>query len=172
MTFSPHCGGANPRAVLWQDEFGQWQPISSDQIYQRVRALAEAFLGWGREKGRPHCADRREPLGVGGDGLCLAGHWRCECAHLSHADRRAGGRAGARRGLPDCRGVKPQQFDKLNAVRAQTELERIVIMDSASPPEGAIAFSAAGRSGCAREASATRSSTRWCGQWSRRTWPR
>jgi long-chain acyl-CoA synthetase len=37
---------ANPRAVLWQDEFGQWQPISSDQIYQRVRALAEAFLSW------------------------------------------------------------------------------------------------------------------------------
>src|SRR5664279_1913156 len=42
---------ANPRAVLWQDEFGQWQPISSDQIYQRVRVLAEAFLGWGAKKG-------------------------------------------------------------------------------------------------------------------------
>src|ERR1039457_6910294 len=41
---------ANPRAVLWQDEFGQWQPISSDQFYQRVRALAEAFLGWGAKK--------------------------------------------------------------------------------------------------------------------------
>jgi long-chain acyl-CoA synthetase len=33
---------ANPRAVLWQDEFGNWQPISSEQIYQRVRALARA----------------------------------------------------------------------------------------------------------------------------------
>jgi len=42
---------ANPRAVLWQDEFGKWQPISSDQIYQRVRALAEAFLSWGAKKG-------------------------------------------------------------------------------------------------------------------------
>jgi len=42
---------ANPRAVLWQDEFGQWQPISSDQIYQRARALAKAFLGWGVQKG-------------------------------------------------------------------------------------------------------------------------
>ena len=39
------------RQVLWQDEFGQWQPISSDQIYQRVRALAEAFLNWGARKG-------------------------------------------------------------------------------------------------------------------------
>jgi long-chain acyl-CoA synthetase len=34
-----------------------------------------------------------------------------------------------------------QQFDKLNAVRSQTKLERILIMDSAAPPEGAIAFS-------------------------------
>ncbi len=34
-----------------------------------------------------------------------------------------------------------QQFDKLNAVRDQTSLERIVIMDSATAPEGAIAFS-------------------------------
>ena len=34
-----------------------------------------------------------------------------------------------------------QQFDKLNAVRDQTSLERIVIMDSAAVPEGAIAFS-------------------------------
>src|SRR5665213_4549801 len=42
---------ANPRAVLWQDEFNQWQPISSDQIYQRVRALAQAFLSWGAQKG-------------------------------------------------------------------------------------------------------------------------
>src|SRR5664279_6093263 len=42
---------SNPRAVLWQDEFGQWQPISSDQMYQRVRALGEALLSWGTQKG-------------------------------------------------------------------------------------------------------------------------
>ncbi len=34
-----------------------------------------------------------------------------------------------------------QQFDKLNAVRAQTPLERIVMMDSATPPEGAFSLS-------------------------------
>jgi long-chain acyl-CoA synthetase len=45
------CAAANPRVVLWQDEFGQWQPISSDQIYQKVRALAEAFFGWGALRG-------------------------------------------------------------------------------------------------------------------------
>ncbi|MGB7984774.1 MAG: long-chain fatty acid--CoA ligase, partial [Terracidiphilus sp.] len=42
---------ANPRAILWQDEFGLWQPISSDQIYQRVRSLGQAFLAWGAQKG-------------------------------------------------------------------------------------------------------------------------
>ena len=41
---------ANPRAVLWQDEFNQWNPLSSDQIYQRVRALATAFLRFGAKK--------------------------------------------------------------------------------------------------------------------------
>jgi len=35
-----------------------------------------------------------------------------------------------------------QLFEKLNAVRGLTQLERIVIMDSAAPPEGAIAMSA------------------------------
>ncbi len=34
-----------------------------------------------------------------------------------------------------------QQYDKLNAIRGRTQLERIVIMDSAAPPEGAIPFS-------------------------------
>src|SRR5271165_756473 len=41
----------NPRAVLWQNQSSQWQAISSGQIYQRVRALAEALRGWGAEKG-------------------------------------------------------------------------------------------------------------------------
>ncbi|MEI9969380.1 MAG: AMP-binding protein [Terracidiphilus sp.] len=41
----------NPRAVLWQDEFSQWHPISSDQMYQRVRALATALLSLGAKKG-------------------------------------------------------------------------------------------------------------------------
>jgi long-chain acyl-CoA synthetase len=36
-----------------------------------------------------------------------------------------------------------QLFDKLNSVRGQTELERILIMDPAAPPDGALSFSAA-----------------------------
>jgi long-chain acyl-CoA synthetase len=131
---------ANPRAVLWQDEFGQWQPISSDQIYQRVRALAEAFLGWGAQKG---------------DRIALISENRWEWAVTDFATLAIGAidvpiyptltgeqeaallrDAGCRIAVVSTR----CQFDKLNAVREQTKLERILIMDSAAPQEGAIAF--------------------------------
>jgi long-chain acyl-CoA synthetase len=131
---------ANPRAVLWQDEFGQWQPVSSDQIYQRVRALAQALLGWGAQKG---------------DRIALIGENRWEWAVTDFATLAIGAvnvpiyptltgeqvgalvrDAGCRIAIVSTR----KQFDKLNAVRDQTMLERILIMDSAAPPEGAIAF--------------------------------
>ncbi len=131
---------ANPRAVLWQDEFGHWQPISSDQIYQRVRALAEVFLGWGAQKG---------------DRIALIAENRWEWAVTDFAALAIGAAdvpiyptltgeqvaalvndAGCRIAVVSTR----QQFDKLNSVRALTQLERIVIMDSPAP-EGAISFS-------------------------------
>jgi long-chain acyl-CoA synthetase len=131
---------ANPRAVLWQDEFGQWQPISSDQIYQRVRALAEAFLGWGALRG---------------DRIAIIAENRWEWAVTDFATLAIGAAdvpiyptltgeqiaallddAGCRIAVVSTR----QQFDKLNAVRSLTKLERIVMMDPGAP-EGAIAFS-------------------------------
>ncbi|MGA2166592.1 MAG: long-chain fatty acid--CoA ligase [Terracidiphilus sp.] len=134
---------ANPRAVLWLDEFGQWQPISSDQIYQRVRALAVAFLGWGVQKG---------------DRIALISENRWEWAVTDFAALAIGAvdvpiyptltgeqvaalveDAGCRIAVVSTR----QQFDKLNAVRGQTHLERIVMMDSAAPQDGATSFSAA-----------------------------
>jgi long-chain acyl-CoA synthetase len=131
---------ANPRAVLWQDEFGKWQPISSDQIYQRVRALAEAFLSWGAKKG---------------DRIALISENRWEWAVTDFAALAIGAidvpiyptltgeqvaalidDAGCRIAVVSTR----QQFDKLNAVRGKTQLERIVMMDAAAPPD-AVAFS-------------------------------
>jgi long-chain acyl-CoA synthetase len=138
--FSRIAAAANPRAVLWQDEFGQWQPISSDQIYQRVRALARAFLEWGAKKG---------------DRIALIAENRWEWAITDFATLAVGAAdvpiyptltgeqiaaliadAGCRIAVVSTR----QQFDKLNSVRALTQLERIVIMDSPAP-DGAIAFS-------------------------------
>jgi long-chain acyl-CoA synthetase len=132
---------ANSQAILWLDEFDIWQPISSDQIYQRTRALAEAFLRWGTQKG---------------DRIALISENRWEWAITDFATLAIGAAnvpiyptltgeqvaamvddAGCKIAVVSTR----QQFDKLNAVREQTKLERIVIMDSDLPPEGAIAFS-------------------------------
>jgi long-chain acyl-CoA synthetase len=131
---------ANPRAVLWQDPFGQWQPLSSDQIYQRVRALSRALLSWGVRKG---------------DRIALIGENRWEWAVSDFAILAIGAAdvpiyptlTGEQIAVllrdADCRiaiASTRQQFDKLNSVREQTNLERIVMMDSPAA-EGAIAMS-------------------------------
>jgi long-chain acyl-CoA synthetase len=131
---------ANPRAVVWQDEFGQWQPVSSDQIYQRVRALGEAFLSWGARKG---------------DRIALIAENRWEWAITDFAALAVGAvdvpiyptltgeQVAALVRDAECRIAvvsTREQFDKLNAVRGQTLLEWIVIMDSADALEGAIAM--------------------------------
>ena len=137
--FSRVAATPNPRAVLWQDEFGLWQPISSDQIYQRVRALAQAFLSFGMQKG---------------DRIALISENRWEWAITDFATLAIGAvdvpiyptltgeqiaalvaDAGCRIAVVSTR----QQFDKLNAVRSLTQLKQILIMDS-PPPEGATAF--------------------------------
>jgi long-chain acyl-CoA synthetase len=132
---------ANARAIVWQDEFGQWQPISSDQIYQRVRRLAETFLAWGAKKGERIALiseNRWEwaiadfaTLAIGAVDVpiypTLTGE---QIAVLIHD-------AGCRTAIVSSRPL----FDKLNAVRDQTQLERILIMDSVPLPAGAISFS-------------------------------
>jgi len=131
---------ANPRAILWQDEFGQWQPISSDQIYQRVRSLAQAFLSWGAQKG---------------DRIALIGENRWEWAVTDFAALAIGAidvpiyptltgeqvaalisDAGCKIAVVSTR----QQFDKLNSLRSHTQLERIVMMDPGGPADEAISF--------------------------------
>jgi long-chain acyl-CoA synthetase len=131
---------SNPRAILWQDEFAQWQPISSDQIYQRVRALGQTFLGWGAQKGDRIAliAENRwewavtdfAALAIGAVNVPIYPTLTGEQIAVLVAD------AGCRIAVVSTR----QQFDKLNAVRGQTQLERIVMMDPAAP-EGAVAFS-------------------------------
>ena len=132
---------SNPRAILWQDEFGHWQPISSDQIYQRVRQLAKTLLKWGANKG---------------ERIALISENRWEWAIADFATLAIGAvnvpiyptltgeqiaelmrDANCRIAIVSTR----QQFDKLNAVRAQTPLERILMMDSATPPDGVVALS-------------------------------
>ncbi len=134
-------GAGNPRAVSWQDDLGRWRPISSDQIYQRTRALGKALLDWGAQKG---------------DRIALIGENRWEWAVSDFATLAIGAAnvpiyptltgdqiatlvqdAGCRIAIVSTR----QQYEKLAAVRAKTQLERIVIMDSIGAPQGAIPFS-------------------------------
>jgi len=130
---------ANPRAVLWQDEFNHWHPLSSDQIYQRVRALATAFLEFGAKKGDRIALiseNRWEwiisdfaVLAIGAADVplypTLTGEQIAEQIHD----------AGCRIAVVSSR----MQFDKLHAMRDKTFLEHIIMMDSPAP-EGAIAF--------------------------------
>lgn len=136
-------GAGNPRAVLWQEVSGQWLPISSDQMYQRVCALGLALQGWGVRQG---------------DRVALISENRWEWAVSDFAILAIGATdvpvyptltgeqiavllkdAGCRIAIVSTR----QQFEKLNVVRGQTDLERIVIMDSEDAPSGATPLSAA-----------------------------
>jgi long-chain acyl-CoA synthetase len=139
--FSRVAGAGSPAAILWQSESGQWLPISSDQVYQRVRALGRALLDWGVQKG---------------DRVALIGENRWEWAVSDFAILAIGAAdvpiyptlTGEQIAVllqdADCRVAivsTRQQFEKLQAVRAQTPLERIVLMDSAAPPPEATPFS-------------------------------
>ncbi|HEV2214977.1 MAG TPA: long-chain fatty acid--CoA ligase [Terracidiphilus sp.] len=142
----------NPRAVLWQDEFGNWQPITSDQIYQRVRRLGRKFLEWGTQKG---------------DRIALISENRWEWAVTDFATLAIGAanvpiyptltgeQIAALLRDADCRIAVVStraQFDKLQAVRAQTRLERIVMMDAHAPEEAiALGELLAGADECGQE---------------------
>jgi len=132
----------NPRAILWQDEFNNWQPLSSDQIYQRVHSLAEAFLSWGAKKG--DCialiSENRWEWVVSDFAILCMGGVNVPIYPTLTGDQIAVllADAGCRIAVVSTR----QQFEKLNAVRSKTQLEYILIMDAAaSTPESAIAFS-------------------------------
>src|SRR5579863_3829300 len=131
---------ANPRAILWQDDFGAWQPLSSDQIYQRVHSLAEAFLSWGARKGDRIAliAENRWEWAVSDFAILAINAVNVPVYPTLTGDQIAVllADAGCRIAIVSTR----QQYDKLNAVRSRTSLERILMMD-VKAPDGAIGFS-------------------------------
>src|SRR5579862_4322136 len=134
-------GAGNPRAVLWQDDLGRWRPVSSDHIYQRVRALGNALLGWGAQKGDRIAliAENRWEWAVSDFATLAIGTANVPIYPTLTGDQMASLLldAGCRIAIVSTR----QQFDKVNAVRGRTQLERIVIMDSVGAPEGSIPLS-------------------------------
>jgi long-chain acyl-CoA synthetase len=130
----------NPRAVVWLDEFGEWQPISSDQIYQRTRALARALLAWGVKKGDRIAiiAENRWEWAVTDFATVAIGAVNVPIYPTLTGEQTAAliADAGCRIAVVSTRG----QYDKLNAVLSMTSLESIIMMDATLPHEGAFAL--------------------------------
>jgi long-chain acyl-CoA synthetase len=120
---------SQPRSVLYMDAAGKWQAFSGMQMYQRVRAFAEALAGWGIKKG-----DRVAILGenrwewavadfavlaIGAADVPIYPTLTAEQIGVLLAD------SGTRVAVVSSR----QQYDKVAAVRNQTAVEKIVLMD-------------------------------------------
>jgi long-chain acyl-CoA synthetase len=133
-------GSRRERAFLRQDEAGAWLPISSTEIYQRVRALAKAFQSWGIEHG---------------DRIAILSENRWEWAVTDFATLAIGAvdvpiyptltaeqvgallrDSGSRIMVVSTRA----QYEKVAAVREGTALEHVVMMDSANVPADAVVF--------------------------------
>ena len=132
--------GGRERAMLFEDARGAWQPISSAQAYQRVRAVAAALRAWGIGAGDRVAilAENRWEWAIA-DFACLAlGVVDVPVYPTLLAEQIAPllADSGSRAIFVSTR----VQYDKIAAVRAKTPLERIVIMDEANVPD-AVTFS-------------------------------
>ena len=129
-----------PDAMLWHDPAGVWRGLSSDDVYQQVRALAKTFLKWGIRRG---------------DRIALLSENRYEWAITDFAVLAIGAvdvpiyptltaeqitellhDSGARIAVVSTRAM----YDKVASVRTQTALEHIVMMDSVKVPADAVTF--------------------------------
>ena len=139
------------RAILTQDSAGAWHPISGSRIYQRVRSVADAFSGWGIQKG---------------DRIAILGENRWEWAIADFAALALGAvdvpiyptltaeqtaillaDSGARIAVVSTRA----QYEKVAQTRSQTAIEHIVLMDEEGTAD-AVLFSSLIRDADARNA--------------------
>jgi long-chain acyl-CoA synthetase len=128
------------RAVLVKDASGDWRPISSPQIYQRVRATAAALTQWGIGKGDriTILAENRwewaiadfASLAIGAVDVPIYPRLTAEQTASLITD------SGSRVAFVSTR----DQYEKVASLRAQTALEKIVIMDEVGTPD-AVLFS-------------------------------
>lgn len=128
------------RAMQVQDAADNWNFVSGTQIYQRVRALAERLLSWGIVKG---------------DRVAIISETRYEWAISDFAILGIGAvdvpiyptltgpqmaqilrDSGSRIAIVSTRAL----FDKLNAVRESTPIERVILMEANGEVEGAVRF--------------------------------
>jgi long-chain acyl-CoA synthetase len=130
-----------PDAMRYQDDSGAWKGISSKEVYRRVHALAGVFLKWGIERG---------------DRIALLSENRWEWQVTDFAVLAIGAvdvpiyptltpeqigellrDSAARVAVVSTRAM----YDKVEAVRKETALEHIVMMDQTNVPPDAVIFS-------------------------------
>src|SRR6266702_3566688 len=123
-------GRGDAVVMLWQDADGAWKPIPSNDLYGRVRALADVFRGWGLGKG---------------DRVAIVSENRWEWAVTDLATLAIGGvdvplyptltpeqigymlrDSGAKAAVVSTR----EQYEKLTHAGELPELEHVVVMDA------------------------------------------
>src|ERR1700679_2913397 len=123
-------GRGDSVVMLWQDADETWKPITSNDLYGRVRALADVLRGWGVVKG---------------DRVAILSENRWEWAVTDFAVLAVGGvdvplyptltpeqigymlrDSGAKVAVLSSR----EQYDKLSAAGDLPELEHVVVMDA------------------------------------------
>ena len=128
--------GGRDRAVLRQDAEGKWQPISANQIYQRVRALAGAFAAWGIRKGDRVAilAENRWEWAVADFAVLALGAVDVPIYPTLTADQTAAllADSGSRVAVVSTKA----QYDKVVQFRGQTAVEYVVVMDDEATPDG------------------------------------
>jgi long-chain acyl-CoA synthetase len=121
--------------VLWQTASGEWAPITSNEFYGRVRALADAFRGWGLGKGDRVAIlseNRWEwpvadfaTLAIGGVDVPLYPTLTAEQIGYMLRD------SGAKVAVVSSR----DQYEKLSCAGDMPDLEYVVVMDSGDYPD-------------------------------------
>ncbi len=123
------CSGGEERVMQWRDAAGKWQPIAGRQLYQRVRALAAALSGWGIGKGDRVAllAENRWEWAVTDFAVLALGAVDVPLYSTLTAQQVAGMLADS--GARVIFVSTAAQYEKVAAIRAQTQIEKIVVMD-------------------------------------------
>ena len=132
--------GGHDRTILTQDSQGEWRPISANQLYHRVRAMATALQGWDIRKGDRIAilAENRWEWAVTDFAALALGAVDVPIYPTLTAEQTAEllADSGARVAVVSTKA----QYDKVVQGRGRTALERIVIMDDEGTPD-AVRFS-------------------------------
>src|SRR5450631_1632120 len=122
-------GRGSKEVMRWQDGSGQWVPLSSDELYGWVRAVADQLLSWGVKKGDRvvMLSENRWEWAVT-DFACLAIGAVDAPLYATEGADRIGYMvrdSGARVAVVSSRA----QYDKLAAAGDLPDLEHVLVMD-------------------------------------------